>query len=192
MLPIFLTFFDRTAMGAFGDDFCFTLITNQAALAAEADAAGVDQIGIDIERMNKVARQRYLPNARISDHEISDLDRLSPVVRRAALFARLNALHDNSNQEVEAALAGGVTVLMLPFFSMPAEAERFVRLVDRRAKVTLLLETAAAVVRLHDILAVGGIDEVIVGLNDLRLSLGVTHEFEVVPSDLMTMIADSV
>ena len=70
--------------------------------------------------------------------------------------------------------------------------EGFVRLVDGRAKVVLLLETAAAVVRLHDILGVAGIDEVMVGLNDLHLSMAVANHFELVASDLMTMISDQV
>ncbi len=46
------------------------------------------------------------------------------------------------------ALAGGTSVLMLPFFTTGTEVERFVRLVDGRARVVLLLETAAALVRL--------------------------------------------
>ncbi len=173
-------------------DFILTAITSEPALAERADAAGVDRIGIDIERLNKSVRQGHIPNARISTHELDDLDRLRPSVRKAALFARLNAMHDGSAQEVERALAGGANVLMLPFFTTAREVDQFVRLVDRRATIVLLLETAAAVVRLHDILAVPGIDEVIVGLNDLHLSTGVADHFELVVSELMTMISDQV
>jgi len=179
-------------MGQFGDGFQFTLITNDRALAERADAAGVDRIGVDIERLNKSARQGHIANARISDHELADLERLASVVRRAALFARLNPLHEGSKTEVELALAAKATVLMLPFFTTAAEVGKFVRLVDGRAKIVLLLETAAAVVRLHDVLGVPGIDEVTVGLNDLHLSTGVTNQFELVTSDLMTMISDLV
>jgi 2-keto-3-deoxy-L-rhamnonate aldolase RhmA len=179
-------------MGRFGDDFRFTLITNDPALAARADRAGVDIIGVDIERLNKAARQGHIKRARISDHELADLARLAPVVRSAALFARLNPLHEGSAEEVAAALAHGARVLMLPFFTTAGEVEGFVRLADGRARVVLLLETAAAVVRLHEILAVGGIDEVIVGLNDLHLSVAVNNPFELVASDLMTMISDVV
>ena len=60
-------------MGRFGDDFRFTLITNDPALAARADRAGVDIIGVDIERLNKAARQGHIKRARISDHELADL-----------------------------------------------------------------------------------------------------------------------
>jgi hypothetical protein len=179
-------------MGRFGDEFRLTLISNEASLAERADAAGVDCIGIDIERLNKAARQGHLPDARISNHEIADLRALRPVVRRAALFARLNPLYEGTACEVEAALAGGATVLMLPFFATAKEVAGFISLVDGQAEVVLLLETTAAMVRLHEILAISGIDEILVGLNDLRLSTGVASHFELVASDVMTMVSDSV
>jgi 2-keto-3-deoxy-L-rhamnonate aldolase RhmA len=179
-------------MGGLGDEFCLTLITADPALAARADAAGVDCVGIDIERLDKSARQGHIARARISDHELSDLDALRPVVRGAALFARLNALHEGSRREVETALGHGARVLMLPFFTAAEEVDRFVRMVDGRAKIALLLETAAAVVRLHEILAVPGVDEVMVGLNDLHWSMGLADPFELAASDVMTMVSDLV
>ncbi len=179
-------------MARCGDEFHFTLITVDTALAERADAAGIDLIGVDIERLNKPARQGHIANARISDHELAGLKALRSVVRWSALFARLNPLHSRSEEEIETALAYGAAALMLPFFTTAAEVDRFVRLVDGRAKIVLLLETAAAVVRLHDILSVGGIDEVMVGLNDLHLSTGVSHHFELVASDLMSLISDLV
>jgi hypothetical protein len=76
-------------MSRLSDEFCFTLITSDPALAERADAAGIDCIGVDIERLNKSAWQRHIPNARISDHELSDLGALRSVARRAAMFAHL-------------------------------------------------------------------------------------------------------
>jgi HpcH/HpaI aldolase/citrate lyase family len=123
---------------------------------------------------------------------MADLTALAPVLRRAALFARLNPLHAGSADEVAAALAGGARVLMLPYFTTAAEVERFVRLVDGRARVVVLLETAAALIRLHDILEVAGIDEVMVGLNDLHLSTGIGHPFELIVSDVMALVSERV
>lgn len=174
------------------DAFRLTLVTNDPTLAGRADRAGVDIIGVDIERLNKSARQGHMRDARISDHEVGDLERLAPAVRTASLFARLNPVHEGSKEEIDGAVAGGAAVLMLPYFSSAAEVEAFVRLVDGRATIVLLLETAAAVVRLHDIVAVAGIDEVMVGLNDLHLSMAVANHFELVASDLMTMISAEV
>jgi hypothetical protein len=172
--------------------FTLTVITRDLHLARRADAAGVDRIGVDVERLFKRERQGHVPGARISDHELADLAALRSGIGRAALFARLNAIHAQSGDEVDAAIAAGASVLMLPFFKGPAEVGEFVRLVDGRARVVLLLETSAAVVRLHDVLDVGGITEVMVGLNDLRLSTGVDNPFETVASDMMPAVARQV
>jgi hypothetical protein len=172
--------------------FTLTVITRDPDLARRADAAGVDRIGVDVERLVKRDRQGHIPDARISDHELSDLAALRSAVRRAALFARLNSLHDDSRAEVDTAIAAGASVLMLPYFTSASEVERFVRLVDGRTRVVLLLETPAAVVRLHDILAVDGVSEVMVGLNDLRLSTGTGSPFEIVASDMMATVAEQV
>ncbi len=172
--------------------FTFTVITRDPDVARRADEAGVERIGVDVERLVKHERQGHLPNARISDHELTHLAALRSSVRRASLFARLNSLHPHTADEIGAAIDAGASVLMLPFFTQAVEVERFVRLVDGRARAVLLLETAAAVVRLHDILAVDGIDEVMIGLNDLSLSMGVASPFEIVASDMMAMVAREV
>src|SRR5262245_15490992 len=172
--------------------FVLTAITRDPALAARADAAGDDRIGVDIERLGKYERQRHVPGARISDHELTDLLPLHAVLKRASLFARLYRWHDCSWCEVDQALESGGTALRLPLFTCPSQVETFVRLVDGRAAVVLLLETAPAIVRLRDVLSVAGIHEVIVGLNDLKLATGVASQFELVVSDLMSMIADTV
>ena len=99
--------------------FVLTAITRDPALAALCDAAGVDRIGVDIERLGKTSRQGHVPNARISDHELGQLRALGAVVRHATLFARLNPLHDGSGAEVDQALDAGARVLMLPFHSSP-------------------------------------------------------------------------
>jgi hypothetical protein len=172
--------------------FALTVITRDLHLARMADAAGVDRIGVDVERLSKHDRQGHVPGARISDHELSDLAGLRSAIGKASLFARVNPVHAQSADEVGAAIAAGASVLMLPFFTGPSEVETFVRLVDGQARVSLLLETVAAVVRLHDVLDVDGISEVMVGLNDLRLSTGVDNPFETVASDMMSAVARQV
>jgi hypothetical protein len=169
--------------------FLLTAITADPSRAALCDAAGVDRIGVDVERLGKHARQRSTPNARISDHELYHLNALRPAVRHAKLFARLNPLHEATVGEVERAIGAGVTVLMLPNFTRAQEVEAFIRLVDGRATTTLLLETAGAVEVLDDILAVDGIDEIMVGLNDLSLSYNLPGPFSALASDLMERIA---
>jgi hypothetical protein len=78
---------------------------------------------------------------------------------------------------------------MLPYFTAARAVAEFVDLVGGRASCVLLLETAAALARVRDIVAVPGIAEVMIGLNDLHLSLGLANPFEVVVSDLIEVAA---
>ena len=175
-------------MRGFGDAFRLTLLTDDPALAAKADRAGVDRIGLDLERLGKAERQAG-EDVRLSEHRIADLAVVGGAIRSAALFARLNPVHDGTRQEVETALALGAKVLMLPYFRGAREVETFTMAVARRAQVIILVETAPALTRIRDILAVPGIDEVMAGLNDLRLALGVRSHFEVLASPLIDMLA---
>lgn len=178
------------SISSFGERFCLTLLTTDIALAAEADGAGVSCIGVDMERLGKAERQAG-HDTRLSDHSWDDLGRLAGTVRHADLFARLNPLHDGSADEVERAVALGTRVLMLPFFSTVEEVEGFVRLVAGRARVVILLETPAALVRMRAIVGVAGVDEVMAGLNDLRLAFRVSM-FEVLVSPLLDTLAREV
>ena len=176
---------------SFGDRFRLTLITDDAALAAEADRAGVDRIGVDLEHLGKAQRQAG-HDTRLSGHSWDDLARIGGAIARADLFVRLNPVNPATAEEIENALGHGAEILMLPHFKETAEVATFVRLVRARARVMLLIETAPALTRIRDILAVPGIDEVMFGLNDLRLQLGVANHFEVLASPLIDAMAAEV
>lgn len=171
------------------NEFLLTAITSDPEIVSALDAAGANRIGIDIERIGKLHRQRQVPGARISTHQLDELSVVAARVTRAEVFARLNPLHDGSLAEVERALALGARVLMLPYFTGPREVAGFVGMIGGRASSVLLLETAAAVERLPEIVAVQGVSEIVVGLNDMHISLGLSHPFDVVVSDLMDTIA---
>jgi hypothetical protein len=179
---------DSTITDRFGDAFALTLLTDDPALAKRADEAGVDRIGLDLERIGKAERQAG-HDTRLSDHRIADLPVIGAAIGKAALFARLNPLHDGSRGEIETALSLGARILMLPYFSTAREVEAFASAVARRAHVVILVETAQALARMRDILAVEGIDEVMAGLNDLHLDLGVRNHFEVLVSPLIDVLA---
>jgi len=178
-------------MATFGDEFCLTLITDDPALAAKADRGGVDRIGLDLERLGKAERQSGL-NTRLSDHNLEDIGAVARSLQRAKLFVRVNPINAASADEIAAVIRSGAKVIMLPFFRAADEVETFVGLVNGRALVVVLLETASAVVRIREILGVPGVDEVMVGLNDLRLELGVHNHFEVLASPLLDTIAAEV
>ena len=181
----------KTPRNGFGEDFCLTLITNEPALASHADRAGVDRIGIDLEYLGKAERQSG-QDTRLSRHHWEDLSRISQCFHRADSFVRLNPIHAGTEAEVETALELGARVLMLPSFRTAGEAATFVRMVRGRARVSVLVELAPAVVRIREILDVRGIDEVMIGLNDLHLQFGVANHFEVLASPLVDMLAAEV
>ena len=54
-----------------------------------------------------------------------------------------------------------------------------------RVPLTLLVETAAALARLHTILNIPGFDDVHIGLNDLHLDMGLDFMFELLSSNLL-------
>ena len=173
-------------------DFLLTVLSRDRALLESADQAGVDRIGIDIERLGKRERQADIPHARISDHELTDLRVVVEVTRHAAVFIRLNPWHAGTPAEVDMAIASGATVVMLPYFTGVDDVAAFVDAVGGRATVVLLLETAAAAARLHEIVAVPGVSEIMVGLNDLHRTFGLANHFEMLASDVMVSISRTV
>jgi len=170
-----------------GSDIVLTLFTNDPALAGDADRAGVDRIGIDMEQIGKAARQQHLATW-VSDHAETDLAAIRPRLRRAQLFARCNPIHGESAAEIDRLVGGGVKVIMLPFFKTIVDAERFIRLVDERAHPVLLVETAEAAAAIDDLCRIPGVLEIHIGLNDMRLSLGWPSHFHVLVSDFLVRI----
>ncbi len=158
-------------------------ITNRPEVAQIAEAAGVDRIFIDMEYIGKSIRQGGMDTVQ-SHHTVEDIRRIRGVVSQSELLVRVNPIHDatveysSSEEEIEAAIAAGADILMLPYFKTAAEVRRFVRAVGGRVATMLLLETAAAVDVLEEILDVPGIDEIHIGLNDLSLSYGMPFMFQ--------------
>lgn len=165
------------------EPFVLTLWTSDPARARRADRAGVDRIGVDLERLGKSERQRGL-GTWISPHCEEDLDAVGAELSKAKLFARVNPVHAGSPREVESALARGVRVLMLPMVESPEDAGAFTGLVAGAATVVLLVETAEGLRRLPELVSVKGVDEVHLGLNDLALSLGVRNRWLALAGDL--------
>lgn len=178
-------------VASFGNQFCLTLLTNDPILAAKADLANINRIGLDLECHKKAQRQAG-HDVRLSHHKVEDLASIAASLGSAKLFVRLNAPNPETPDEIEAVLSGGAKVVMLPFFHQPAEVEHFIGLVAGRAFVVLLVETVAAVACLPDILRIGGIGEVMIGLNDLRLQMGIKSHFELLGSSLLDQIAEEV
>ncbi len=162
-------------------------ITNAPAVARLAMAAGVDRLFVDMEYIFKSDRQRGRDTVQ-NHHTVADVRRMRRCIDAAGgateLLVRCNPIHEatalyaSSRAEVDAVVAAGADILMLPYFKTVWEARHFLELVGGRARTMLLIETPEAVEALDDILALPGIDEVYVGLNDLSIGYGLHFLFE--------------
>ena len=166
-------------------------ITNDVRRAQIAERSAVDTIMVDLEIIGKSERQKDLDTL-ISHHTLADVKRVRSVLHRALLMVRVNPMHQNTKAEVEGCIDAGADVLMLPMISYASEVERLVHMVEGRSKICLLLETAASLARLHDILDVPGIDEVHIGINDLHLSMKLDFMFEVMTGGIIEYMAQAI
>jgi citrate lyase beta subunit len=148
-----------------------SLITDDPALAGAAERAGIDRIMIDLEREGKAQRQAGR-NLFQSSHQIESVGVVKAALGRASLVVRINPLSERTPREIDAVIAAGADVIMLPYFFTPSDVRTFVGLVDGRRRVSLLVETKSAADQLSECLAAGQIDEVHIGLNDLSIDLG--------------------
>ena len=136
---------------------------------------------VDLERNGKAARQAGRSTF-ISNHQLGDVGRVKAVLKNARLMVRVNPFNAAdaaaSQVEVEAVLAQGADMIMLPMFHSAAELQAFTLLVNRRVPLVALLETPGALASIEDWVATPGLAEVFVGLNDLHVALGCRFMFE--------------
>lgn len=156
--------------------------------AIEAQNAGVDRIFYDLEWIGKAERQ-HGRNTVKSNNNIDNIPAVRKVLKKSELLVRTNPIHAYSKEEVEKAIAYGADVLMLPMVIDHHDVEQYVEMVAGRAKVCIMIETAAAMARLDKILTVPGVDELFIGLNDLHISMGLTFMFELLSDGLVEYIA---
>lgn len=158
-------------------------ITNRPDVALIAEEAGVDRIFIDMEYIGKAARQGGMDSVQ-NHHTVEDIKNIRAVLTRAELLVRVNPIHDatdeycSSEEEIESVIIAGADIVMLPFFKTVEEVTRFISIVDGRAKTLLLMETPDAAKLADEIIAVPGIDEIHIGINDMSLGYGKTFMFE--------------
>jgi len=152
-------------------------ITNDLAVAKIAEKAGVDRIWIDLEILGKEERQKGLNTVK-SHHSVDDIKKIAPQLTTSEMMVRVNPWNDNSEAEINQVIAAGAQIVMLPMWKTVAEVESFLRGISGRCKTSLLLETKEAVACLDKVLALNGIDEIHIGLNDLHLSYDMDFMFE--------------
>ena len=158
-------------------------ITNRPEVAKIADSSGVDRIFVDMEYIGKDARQGGMDTVQ-SHHTEKDVQAVKSVVKNSQIIVRCNPIHDktekysSSKEEINGIINAGADIVMLPYFKTLKEVQTFIKLVDKRAKTMLLVETPEAVSIIDEILNVDGVDEIHIGLNDLSLGYNKKFMFE--------------
>lgn len=152
-------------------------ITNQPAVALIAEQNGVDRIMVDLEVIGKEERQKN-QNSVKSHHTVADIKAVAEMLRKAQLLVRINPWYSRSLEEIEQVISAGAQSIMLPMWKTEAEADAFLKAVNRRTRTVLLLETKEAVDCVDAVLDHPLLDGIHIGLNDLHLSYGQTFMFE--------------
>ena len=152
---------------------------------------GVERVFVDMEYIGKAERQPGMDTVQ-NHHTVEDVKAVRQVLTAAELLVRVNPMHRESKEEIDAVIAAGADIIMLPMWQSADEVREFLRLVDRRAKTILLLETDEARLCLDEVLCLDGIDEMYVGLNDLHLSQHKTFMFELLTDGTLAEIVNKI
>jgi hypothetical protein len=164
------------------------LLTADPIFAAKAQEVGVDRIFLDLEYINKVERQKGR-NTVISQNSVEDVLPLRRLLNRSELLVRINPINPHTEEEVERVVADGADILMLPMVIDEDDVRTLVKIVKGRARVCPMVETSQAFVRLDNILAIRGIDEIFIGLNDLHISMNLVFMFELLSGGIVEYMA---
>ena len=155
----------------------YMYITNNPAVALIAEKYGVQRIWIDLETLGKAERQKNIDSVK-SHHSIHDIEIISGILHTSELMVRINSWNPDSLNEIERVISAGADRIMLPMWKSVEEVNAFLTAVHQRVKTTLLLETKEAVACIDEVLKTPMLEEIHIGLNDLRLSYGLTFLFE--------------
>lgn len=167
------------------------LLTGDPVFAKKAEDCGVDRIFLDLEYINKADRQKGR-NTFITQNTVADVLPLRKALKTSELLVRVNPINPLSKGEIDAVCDAGADLIMLPMVYDADDVRTFVKLVNGRAKTVPMIETTQAMSRIDDILAVDGVDELYIGLNDLHIGLGLTFMFEVLSGGLVDYMAEKI
>lgn len=167
------------------------IITNDVQLAEYSQKCGIERIMVDLEVLGKQERQGHL-NTVISSHSFQDIKNIREVLTISNLLVRVNPINEHSKEEIDKVISLGADILMLPMFTTASEVSTFIKYIDNRTTVCLLLETPQAMSRIDDILDIRGIDEIHIGLNDLHLAMGLTFMFELLSGGIVEYLSKKI
>ncbi len=162
----------------------FLMIVNDPRIALFASQNGVHRLFVDLEYMGKGERQKNMDTWK-SRQGLQDVTYIREAAPDAHLLVRINPLHEGTKAEMDDALARGADSIMLPMFRTRDELARFYDMLAGRAEALPLVETAAAlhaIPQMIDTLPVTGLH---IGLNDLHLDLKMQFMFQPLAQGLL-------
>ena len=162
-------------------------ITNNLDIALIAQKYGVERVWIDLETLGKEERQKGLDAVK-SHHTVDDIRKIKPHLTTSEMLVRVNHWFGGSEEEIEDVISAGADMIMLPYWKTAKEVRKFTEAVHGRCQTTLLLETKEAVECIDEVLAMGGFNEIHIGLNDLHLSYGLDFMFELLTNGTVEML----
>ena len=150
------------------------LFTTDVEYAQEALAAGIDGLVVDWEHLGKQQRQAGA-DTEINHDTLEDLVRVRRAID-APVLVRIHAAGADTAREVEEAIDGGASEILLPMVRRIDDVARTLERIEGRCGLGILVETADAV-RLAPKLCALPLTRVYVGLNDLSIDVGHANIF---------------
>lgn len=142
------------------------LFYHQLPFAMAALEAGVTGLVLDWENRHKHERQNGF-DTQINSHTEKDLYELRKNTHHP-IICRINAVHSTTPEEIEKALDGDVTEILVPMVRTKQEVESVLNFVRDRCRVGILIETCDAV-EIADSFSDLPLSRIYIGLNDLRI-----------------------
>lgn len=167
------------------------LITGDPNIAADADAAGISRIMVDLETIGKKERQASRSTF-ISSHSKEDISKVRAVLTHAELIVRINPWHEHSVEEIRYAAGEGANFIMLPMIQDIQQVRNAAGALPAHTKLLPLIETSYSMECIADIAAMKEIPELYIGLNDLHLSLGLEFLFEPLAMGLLDAMVENI
>ena len=97
-----------------------------------------------------------------------------------------------SDYEINSVIDAGADLIMLPMYRSMDEVEKFLKIVNGRAKTQLLAETPEACGIMKETVKIPEVDEIHIGLNDLHLAYHKKFMFELLADGTVDKICDDI
>lgn len=145
------------------------LFTKNLDLAKRAESVGIDSVIIDWENRGKDVRQKGY-DLETNINTVDDVKSLSSILK-IPISVRINPLDVHTRTEIDSAIDNGAKIIMLPMAKTISELEHFIKIVNRRAKTIVQIETVSLSNVVGDMLNLEW-DYAYIGLNDLMVAKG--------------------